>query len=740
MLSLSAVSKATVPFLFVLLLPGVASTQDKSLSLRQTLGSAVRFAPEPANVSWGPKKDLLIIKGAGEGGALQAREPGTWAQREVSPEARQAAERRARNAGRRGGRGRRGGAPAARPNPKEVSLTRRAREGDYLLNIPGKEPRIIGKRGEREAHLSPDKASVSYVRDHNLIISNLAGDFEWSVSRDGHERLLYGYLDWVYQEEVYGRGDFQAHWWSPDSAKVAFLRIDESAVKTFTVIDHVPEDELADERAVVNETTNYPKAGDPNPTVRLGVAMPEAKAVSWMDLDKYADEEFLIVRVGWTPDGSRLVFQVQNRIQTWLDLNFADPVTGAVETVFREGSKSWVNVLETPRWLKDGGFLWHSERDGYQHIYRYGADGKLRNAVSRGKWPVSSVIEVDEDQGLIWFTGAQEKKIGSYVYRAKLDGSEMLCLTPEFGSHAVQLNKDGSFFIDRFSSLTSPTEVRLCDATGEILRRFESTPSKAMGEYAFALKEHQRIAARDGFELDVTLIKPKGMDESEKHPIWIDTYSGPNAPTLRNSWNYSAWHQFLAQKGVLVLQVNVRSASGLGQVTTATCYKQFGVQELKDIEDAIAWVGKNPWADTSRVGIYGWSYGGFMTAFALTHSKAFRLGVAGAGVYDWQLYDTIYTERYMDTPQANAAGYSASSVLEAAKDLSGHLVLLHGTMDDNVHFQNTVRFVYELQKADKEFDLMIYPKSRHGVRMEEQTWHMRKLIWKQISEQLLGES
>ncbi|MHC5063293.1 MAG: S9 family peptidase [Planctomycetota bacterium] len=739
MLSLTPGSKASVAFLFVLLSPFAASAQDKSLSLRQTLGPGVRFAPETPSVSWDQEKELLIIKAAGEGGAIQAREPATWAQREVSEEARQAAERRARSAGRRG-RGRRGAPPEAQPDPKKVSLTRRRRQEDYLLTVPGKEPRVIGERGEREAHLSPDRKSVSYVRDHNLIISNLAGDFEWSVSRDGNERLLYGYLDWVYQEEVYGRGDFQAHWWSPDSAKVAFLRIDESKVKTFTVIDHVPEDELAAERSVVNETTNYPKAGDPNPTVRLGVAMPDAKAVSWVDLDKYADEEFLIVRVGWTPDGSKLVFQVQNRIQTWLDLNFADPVTGEMETVLHEKSESWVNVLETPRWLKDGGFLWQSERDGYQHIYRYGADGQLRNAVSRGKFPVSSVIKVDEDQGLIWFSGAKADAIGSYAYRAKLDGSEMICLTPEFGSHSIQLNKDGSFFVDEFSSITSQPEVRLCDANGEITRRFDSKPSKDMAEYAFSLKEHQRIAARDGFELDVTLIKPKGMDEGKSHPVWIDTYSGPNAPSVRNRWNYSPWHQFLAQNGIIVLQVNVRSASGRGQVTTAACYKQFGVQELADIEDAIAWVGKEPWADTSRVGIYGWSYGGFMTAYALTHSKAFRLGVAGAGVYDWQLYDTIYTERYMDTPQANAEGYKKTSVLEAAKDLSGHLVLLHGTMDDNVHFQNTVRFVYELQKADKEFDLMIYPKSRHGVRMEEQTWHMRKLIWKQISEHLLGES
>jgi dipeptidyl-peptidase-4 len=260
---------------------------------------------------------------------------------------------------------------------------------------------------------------------------------------------------------------------------------------------------------------------------------------------------------------------------------------------------------------------------------------------------------------------------------------------------------------------------------------------KTVAEYGYHQPQLLQIPARDGFVMDATLLPPATIEPGKRYPLWIPTYSGPDAPSVSDRWNGDPWSQFLAQQGYAVLQVNNRTSSQKGHAWVSKCWQQFGVQELADLEDAIAWIAANhAWADPARVGISGWSYGGFMTAFALTHSKAFKLGVAGAGVYDWRLYDSIYTERYMKTPRNNADGYAKTSCIQAAKDLSGYLVLAHGTMDDNVHFQNTLQFALALQKADKEFEMMAYPKSRHGLGSAEQNWHFRKLTWRAIRERL----
>jgi dipeptidyl aminopeptidase/acylaminoacyl peptidase len=292
-------------------------------------------------------------------------------------------------------------------------------------------------------------------------------------------------------------------------------------------------------------------------------------------------------------------------------------------------------------------------------------------------------------------------------------------------------------FVDSVSTVTSPAEVRVCDGDGAILRTLAAGPIAS--DYAYCPAELHTVAARDDFELDATIVKPLEFDPAGgPYPVWIDTYSGPEAPSVSNEFGrrgrVSAWHQFLAHQGIIVLQVNVRTASRAGQRVVGQCYKQFGVRELEDLEDTVRWLCGHPWADATRVGITGWSYGGFMTAYAMTHSDLFRVGIAGAGVYDWQLYDTIYTERYMDTPQRNPAGYELSSCIAAAKQLSGYLVLVHGTMDDNVHLQNAIRLAGALQDAGKDFEKMLYPNSRHGVRSP----HLQGLRWKIIKRELLG--
>ena len=593
--------------------------------------------------------------------------------------------------------------------------------------------------GCREAHLSDDGAHASFVRGNDLFVAATDGSGTWRVTDDGGATVFNGLLDWVYQEEVYGRGDFQGHWWSSDSQHVAYLRLDETAVKDFTVVDHVPTPKLDDERAVVAEVSKYPKAGDPNPIVSLQIADATGQKVVPVDLSRWpAADEVLIVRVAWTPSGDRALVQVQNRIQDWLELVAVDPESGAITPILKESASTWVNVLGQPHFLADGSFLWWSERTGFQNLYRYDLAGKLLATVTSASFPMTGIERVDEKGGIAYLMGRGESALDSHLYRVDLDGENFTRITEGAGSHSITFSPSGAHFVDSYSSLTTLPELRLCNDIGTVLKLWPARPSPAAAQYGLRDPELLSIPARDGYPLDATVLLPD-LSGDAKAPIWIETYSGPDAPSVRNSYRPSTWHQFLRQQGVLVLQCNVRSASGRGQVATGTCHKQMLVGELRDLEDAVAWVCENRGGDPARVGITGYSFGGSISAFALTHSKAFALGVAGAGVYDWQLYDTIYTERYMQTPQLNPAGYAATSVIGAAKDLHGRLILIHGTMDDNVHLQNTLRLAYALEAADKDFEMMLYPKSRHGIAGPLRP-HMQRLTWRAIQDTLLGGS
>lgn len=572
--------------------------------------------------------------------------------------------------------------------------------------------------GEKvEVHRSPDGSAVSFVRGNDLFVVDVASKATWRVTSDGGPELFHGLLDWVYQEELYGRGDFQAHWWARDGGKCAFLSLDEAPVREFTVVDHVPPGFLTKERSVVAEVTNYPKAGDPNPFARLSVAHRAGQKVVPVDLSSFP-KDLLVVRVDWTPDGTTLLATIQDRIQTWAELCAIDPATGAVTKWIREESKTWVNRPESPRWLADGTFLWLSERTGYQHVYRYEKGGKLLGAVTSGEWQVRSVERIDEAAKTLWFEGTKDGATGRHLYRIGLDGTGLTCVTPGTGTHQFELSADGAFVLDRWSAMDQRPVVRVCSGVdGSVVRELgKAEVGDAAAKYAFSERRRVTIPARDGYPLDAAVQLPPDWQKGSTYPVFLPTYSGPDAPTVRDAWQHSTYHQFLAQQGFVILQVNVRSASGRGQVHTGTCYQNLGVQELKDLEDAVAYVCQEYGGDPARVAISGWSYGGFMAAYALTHSDKFALGLAGAGVYDWRLYDTIYTERYMRTPQENTAGYAATSVIEAAKNLRGHLVLLHGSMDDNVHLQNTMQLLWELQSAGKQnVELMVYPRSRHGL-------------------------
>ena len=578
---------------------------------------------------------------------------------------------------------------------------------------------------------SPDGTLVAFVRDHDLVVVTVDQRREWALTQDGNADLLNGELDWVYQEEIYGRGNFKGFWWSPDSSRIAYLQTDESPVKEFTVIDHLP-------YRLEVETTAYPKAGDLNPIVRLGVIPAVGGETVWVDLDLYTPTDMLVVSVSWSPDGEDVVFQVQNREQTWLDLNTAEAGTGATTRLFQETTPAWVNVNGDPTWLEDGTFLWLSERSGWKHLYHYEADGTLIAQVTDGKWELRTLHGIHEDTDFVYFSGTERSPIGGDVYRVRLDGSQLTRLSEADGTHRANFSPGFARYLDTWSDIATPPQVRVHAADGTEIRVVAENRVAALEDYRLSAPEFLQVTARDGFVMEAMVIKPPDFDPLRRYPVFQHTYGGPHSQQVRNAWAGSAtmFYQLLAQRGVIVWVIDNRTASGKGAVSTWPVYQRFGELELRDIEDGVSWLTQQPYVDSARIGIEGWSYGGFMTSYALTHSDSFVMGISGGTVSDWRDYDTIYTERYMRTPQNNPEGYRRSSPRFNAADLHGALLLLHGTMDDNVHLQNTLQFVYELQKAGKQFELMLYPRSRHAISDRELNTHLRHTMLDFILEHL----
>jgi dipeptidyl-peptidase 4 len=583
---------------------------------------------------------------------------------------------------------------------------------------------------ESEASLSPDGRRAAFVRGNDLYVVDTASGEERRLTIDGSEDRLNGILDWVYQEELYGRGNFRGYWWSPDGRSLAFLQLTQESVPRFTVVDHMP-------LHLELETTPYPKAGDPNPEVRLGRASVGDGEVQWIDLSAYEGESILIVRVGWTPQGL-LYFQVQDREQTWLDLLVCDDPNGSPRKLFRETSPAWVARGDDPVWLSDGGFLLLSERSGWNHLYRFNADGGLIGNLTSGEWEIRSLHGVDAAEEWAYLTGTLDGVADEMVYRVRLNGGEVQRLTERPGTHRPRFSPDFSRFLNTWSDLLTPPQVRLKRSDGSLVRMVQENRVEALDEFQWGSVERMQVNTRDGFPMEAILIRPPDFDPERRRPVVVHVYGGPSAPRTRNAWqgaNY-LWHQFLAQQGYLVWILDNRSASGKGIRSAWPIHRNLGALEAQDLEDGVQWLRAQPYVDPDRIGLWGWSYGGYLTAYAMTRSKSFKIGIAGAPVTDWRLYDTIYTERYMGTPQNNPDGYRDSSVIEAAERLHGRLLLIHGTLDDNVHLQNTLKLAYALQKAGKDFELMLYPRSRHSVSDPNQSYHMRRMMFRFIQEGL----
>lgn len=584
----------------------------------------------------------------------------------------------------------------------------------YYVTVNGKEAARLTKSPQREelATFSPDGRFVAYVRDNDLWVVDVKTQSERALTTGGTETLRHGKADWVYYEEVFNR-NWQTYWWSPDSSRIVYYEIDSSPIRPFALVNTIPNDPALEKQP-------FPKPGDPNPRIKLFTVSINGESPSEVDLSAYSTEDRIIQLAGWWPDSSAAYFMLSNRTQTWLDILSVPPDGGSPTVLFRETTKAWVDNPEPLNFLKDGSFLFQSERTGWKHYFHYAKDGKLVGPVTSGDYEARGFSRLDEDNGWLYFSGTKDSHIAENLYRAKLDGSTAAAperLTKEPGSHRTDVAPKGKYFVDSWSSTTQPTLVALRNTSDSSINRWlDTNPVRDLDHYTRSPVEKVQINTPDGFALEGSLMKPPDFDPAKKYPVWFFTYAGPHAPTVSDSWGGGrAGDQVLAQQGIIVFRADPRSASGKGAVSAWTCYKQLGIQEMIDIDTLITWLNSNPWVDSTHIGMSGFSYGGFMTSYCMTHSKLFSAGIAGGSVTDWRDYDSIYTERYMLTPQENKEGYDKTSVTKTAKDLHGRMMIVHGMMDDNVHLQNSTRLVKALEAAGKPFEMMFYPENRHGV-------------------------
>ena len=560
------------------------------------------------------------------------------------------------------------------------------------------------------AKLSPDGTRVGFVRDNDLWVADLATGRETRLTHDGSETVINGTFDWVYEEEL----DLRDGWrWSPDGARIAFWRIDDSPVQAFSW--------MKDTGAAYSQpiALRYPKAGSPNPKARVGVAEIATGRTRWIDTGP--DSSVYLARMEWAESPTELLVQRLNRHQNRLELLMADARTGAVRPVLTDTDSAWVDVDDDLSFIRDGRqFLWSSERDGFNHLYLYNRDGTVARQLTRGRWDVTQVFGVDERNGWVYFSATEQGPQQRHLYRVRLDGSGFERLTKEPGTHSVLLSPQAPYYLDSYSRAGAPpvitlhrtdgTAVRTLVDNGEVRGKLSSLGLRAPEFFSFTNS--------GGTELNGWMIKPANFDPARKYPVLMFVYGGPGSQTVTDSWggrNY-LWHQLLAQRGYVVVSVDNRGTGGRGRDFKKQTYLRLGVREAADQIDAANWVARQPWADPQRLGLWGWSYGGYMTAFTLGQPNSpFKAGIVVAPVADWRLYDTIYTERFMRTPQENAAGYDAGSPLKNVANLRARLLLVHGSGDDNVHFQNSVQLVDALQAANKQFSFMMYPDRNHGI-------------------------
>jgi dipeptidyl-peptidase 4 len=582
---------------------------------------------------------------------------------------------------------------------------------------------VSGKATLADPKISPDGKFVSFVRDHNLWLVNIADGKEQAITRDGVEEIRKGELDWVYPEELDTK---TAYWWAPDSSAIAYLEMDERKVAQYPLVDF----ESFDGKA---EMERYPPAGGSNPVVHVYVAPVSGGQVKQMDTGPETDQ--YIPRVNWLPDSKHVAIQRLNRAQANLDLMIADAATGGSRIALTEKDQYWINVSDDLRFLQDGErFLWSSERTGFRHIYLYNLQGKELAQLTKGGWEVSAIDAVDEKARLVYFTATEKSPMARHLYRVGLDGSGFTRITKEAGTHAVNfapgagsppgVNVASSAstsviaFIDTYSNAMSPARQDLLRPDGSRIAVLNENKVAELASYHLSPVEFLEVKTHDGMMLNASMIKPPNFDPHRKYPVLVYTYGGPHVQVVMNEWGRSIflWHQLMAQKGYIIFALDNRGSAGRGHLFEEPIHYRLGAQELSDQRDGAAYLKSLPYVDGNRIGIWGWSYGGHMTLHAMFEDwNDFKAGFAGGPVTDWHYYDSIYTERYVGLLPQNEEYYKASSPIDKVKQFRGKLLIAHGTGDDNVHFANTLALINELIENGKYVEVMPFPGRGHGV-------------------------
>ena len=581
----------------------------------------------------------------------------------------------------------------------------------FIYDIASQKLTKLADYKVQEPTFSPDGTKISYAFENNLYVYDIASKNHIRITKDGKKNsIINGITDWVYEEEF---AFVKAFDWNAASDKIAFIRFDETDVPEFSM------DMYNQGLYPTQSVFKYPKAGEKNAIVSLHIYDVKSGKTQKINLDNYSD--FYIARMKWTNDANTLSAQVLNRHQDNLDLLFIDGNSGATKVVLNEKDKAYVDVTDNLTFLKDNSFIWTSEKDGYNHIYHYNKDGKLKNQITKGPWEVTSYYGFDEKNGMIYYQSVENGSINRDVYTVKLNGSGKKRLTTQTGTNNATFSPNFQYFINSFSSAKNATKYTLNDSkTGNAIKTIVSNEDleAKLASYKLPTKEFFELTTEKGHKLNTWILKPKDFDTSKKYPVFMFQYSGPGSQQVDNGWNSTDdyWFAMLTQQGYIVACVDGRGTGFKGAEFKKCTQKELGKFEVIDQIDAAKVIGNYSYVDKSRIGIFGWSYGGFMASNCIFQgADVFKTAIAVAPVTSWRNYDSVYTERYMQTPQENASGYDENSPITHVSKLKGNFLLIHGTGDDNVHVQNTMKMIEALVQANKQFDMAIYPDKNHGI-------------------------
>jgi len=581
----------------------------------------------------------------------------------------------------------------------------------YIFDIKEKLPTAISDQKIQVPTFSADGSKIAYGRDNNLFIYDLATKNTTQITADGKKNaIINGITDWVYEEEF---AFVRAYEWNRAGDKIAYIRFDETAVPQFSM------DVYNQGLYPQVETFKYPKAGEKNATVSLHIYDLKTNIDSEVKLGNYSD--FYIPRLKWTNDAQTLSVQVLNRHQNNLDLIFVDATTGSARVVLNEKDKAYIDITDNLTFLNDNSFIWTSEKDGYNHIYHYAKTGKLIDQVTKGAWEVTAYYGFDDKTGNVFYQSVENGSINRDVYRISINGKNKVRLTSQTGTNAATFSPNFDYFINSFSSAVKATEYTLNSSKdGKLVKGIVNNDAlmTKLANYNIPQKEFTVITTAKGNQLNAWFIKPKDFDATKKYPVLMYQYSGPGSQQVNNEWGSydDYWFSMLAQQGYIIACVDGRGTGFKGAEFKKVTYKELGKYEVEDQIDAAKVIGQYPYVDASRIGIWGWSYGGFMSSNCiLKGADVFKMAIAVAPVTNWRFYDSVYTERYMQTPQENPTGYDDNSPINHADKLKGSYLLIHGSADDNVHVQNSMLMIEALVQANKQFDWAIYPDRNHGI-------------------------